>query len=231
MIPPLQKKVQTIFQLLQKEYPNAQCSLHFTNHLQLLIAVILSAQCTDKKVNEITPSLFQKYKTAQDFANADLKDLENILHPLGFYRSKAKAVQETCRRLCSHYNGKVPNTMKDLLTLRGVARKTANVVLAVGYGIPAGIVVDTHVKRICQRLGLTKQNTPQKIEQELMKIVPKSHWIQLPHLLIWHGRAICRARNPLCHQCTLLPHCPHGQNQTQTSLQKEKKYEKNPKKT
>jgi endonuclease-3 len=176
-----------------------------------LIATILSAQCTDKRVNEVTQTLFKKYKTAQDFANADLSDLERQVRSTGFFRQKAKSIQKSCQIILEKFQGQVPKTMEELLSLRGVARKTANVVLGTAYQIVSGIVVDTHVKRIANRLGFTKQKDPVKIEQDLMKVVPKNDWIWFSHAVITHGRALCKAGTPLCVQCPLNQVCPSSE--------------------
>lgn len=192
---------------LKKEYPNAHCALNYRTSFQLLVAVILSAQCTDKKVNEVTVPLFKKYKTAKDFASVPLPKLEQMVHQTGFYKSKALAISTTAKIVRDTFSNRVPKTMQELLTLRGVARKTANVVLGELYGTSEGVVVDTHVRRLSQRLGLTKQNDPDKIEQELMRLVPKKHWAKFPHLLIFHGRQVCEAKKPACDRCALSDVC------------------------
>ncbi|MDR3109463.1 MAG: endonuclease III [Planctomycetaceae bacterium] len=186
---------------LKKLYPDVRCSLNFSNPLELMVATILSAQCTDVRVNIVTKSLFARYKTASDFANETLPELEDRIRSTGFYRNKAKSIQGACERIVETYNGVVPDTMEDLITLPGVGRKTANVVLGTGFGKAVGIVVDTHVTRISKRLGLTESDNPEKIEQDLMKQFPKKSWIELSHLLIMHGRKLCTARNPKCKDC------------------------------
>lgn len=200
---PLTQRIPTVIRVLERTYPDAQCALEHTNPLELMVATILSAQCTDKLVNKVTPALFKKYHTAKDYAKALLSQLEQDIHSVNFYRNKAKAIKLACQTLVNQFGGKVPDRMEDLLQLHGVARKTANVILGVAFGKAEGIVVDTHVMRLSQRLGWTKQTTPVKIEQELMQFVPKSQWIALAHLLIAHGRAVCKAPTPLCHACSI----------------------------
>ena len=192
---------------LKKLYPKHVIPLHQKNAWELLCAVILSAQCTDARVNLITPHLFKKYPTAYDLANAKIQDVEKIIHSAGFFHSKALSLIETSKRLCEVYGGEVPQTMEDLLTLRGVARKTANVMLGDYFKKPAGIVVDTHVKRLAFRLGLTRNTDPVKVEKDLMKIIPYKYWGWLAIALILHGRSVCSARKPLCEKCTLRPWC------------------------
>jgi endonuclease III len=188
---------------LQQEYPDVTCALNHQNALQLLVATILSAQCTDVRVNLVTPALFARYPTAADLADARLPDLEKLIHSTGFFRNKAKNIKAAAQRLLTEFSGNVPKTMEELLTLPGVARKTANVVLGTAYGIASGIVVDTHVFRLAHRLGLTRAGTPEKVEQDLMKTIPKTEWIQFSHRLIHHGRRVCWARNPQCDVCSL----------------------------
>jgi endonuclease-3 len=202
------EQVHAIIAELRRLYPNAACTLNFSNPLELLIATQLSAQCTDERVNAVTAQLFQKYRTVEDFATASQEDLEQDIRSTGFYRNKAKNIRATCQRLITAYGGEVPYTMEDLLTLPGVARKTANVVLGNGFGIVVGFVVDTHVGRLARRFGWTQQTDTVKIEQDLMRIIPQQDWLDLSHLLIFHGRAICDARKPLCEQCTLAHLCP-----------------------
>ena len=192
-----------IIRLLREEHPDAECALHHRNALELLVATILSAQCTDERVNKVTPALFATYPDAEAFAAADRAELEEAVRSTGFYRNKAKNIQEACTRIVHHYDGRVPDRMEELLTLPGVARKTANVVLGVWYGIADGVVVDTHVKRLSSLLGLTTQKSPEKIEQDLMALTPQSAWIDLSHLLIFHGRRVCTARKPRCADCVL----------------------------
>ncbi|MFN8464796.1 MAG: endonuclease III [Caldilineaceae bacterium] len=205
---PAQARLPEILRLLRELHPDAKCALDFENPLQLLVATILSAQCTDERVNKVTPILFARYPTALALAEADREELEQIIHSTGFYRNKAKNVQEACRRIVTEYGGEVPSNMADLLSLAGVARKTANVVLGNCYAIADGIVVDTHVKRLSERLGLTTQTDPEKIERDLMAITPQSDWIDLSHLLIFHGRRVCDARKPRCGDCPISYLCP-----------------------
>ena len=185
-----------------------QTALHYTSPLEILVATILSAQCTDKRVNIVTKSLFKKYKTAEDYANADLAELEEDIRSTGFYRNKAKNIKRSGRMLVEKFNSQVPRTMDELLELPGVARKTANIVLSNAYGVIEGIAVDTHVRRLSKRLGLTENKNPNKIEADLMKIVPKSHWKRITDLLILHGRNVCMARKPKCNMCSLNKICP-----------------------
>ncbi len=203
-----QERIQKVLSLLKEEYPDAQCALTHLNPLQLLIATILSAQCTDVRVNQVTPALFRKFPSATAFAEADLSELEDLIRSTGFFRNKAKNIRAACRRLISDFDGKVPRTMQELLTLAGVARKTANVVLSTAYGIASGVVVDTHVFRLSHRLGLTRARTPEKVEQDLIRKIPQQEWINFSHRLIFHGRQVCPARNPKCHQCTVAAVCP-----------------------
>ena len=200
-----------ITKLLKKEYPDATCSLNHTSPLELLIATILSAQCTDERVNLVTADLFRKYRTCADYAGAHPSELEQDIRSTGFFRNKAKAIQGACRLLSAEYGGRVPQTMPELLRLPGVARKTANVVLGNAYGIASGVVVDTHVARLSGRLGLSARQSPEKIEEDLSTLVPEKDWIIFPHLLIAHGRKICKARTPLCAECILEPLCPSSQ--------------------
>jgi endonuclease-3 len=197
-----------VLRRLKELYPEAPCSLDFETTLQLMVATILSAQCTDERVNKVTPALFVAYPDVYAFAEADLADLESLIKSTGFYRNKAKNIRAACQRIVTEYNGEVPATMEDLLTLAGVARKTANVVLAHGFGINAGVTVDTHVKRLTNRLGLTKHSDPIKIEQDLMKLLPQPDWENWSIRLVYHGRAVCMARNPNCAACSLADLCP-----------------------
>ena len=201
-------RVLKIIELLEKEYPKAKTALNYTSPLEILIATILSAQCTDKRVNVVTKSLFKKYKTAEDYANADLGELEEAVRSTGFYRNKAKNIKRSGRMLVEKYDSQVPRTMNELLELPGVARKTANIVLSNAYGVIEGIAVDTHVRRLSKRLGLTENKNPNKIEADLMLIVPKSHWKRITDLLIFHGRNVCMARKPKCGSCGLNKICP-----------------------
>jgi endonuclease III len=193
---------------LHRTYPDAHCELNFSNPLELLIATILSAQCTDKRVNLVTSQLFQKYRTAADYANAPLAELEQAIKTTGFFRNKAKNIQACCRALMEKHGGEVPRTMEELHSLAGVGRKTANVVLGNAFGINVGVVVDTHVTRLCQRLGLTKHADAVKIERDLMKLVPQADWTMFSHWLIWHGRRRCGARKPDCAHCEIAALCP-----------------------
>lgn len=202
------KRVREIIRRLQREYPDAKCALNHSNPFELLIATILSAQCTDERVNKVTAELFRKYRGPADFAAVRQEELERDIHSTGFYRNKAKNIIAASRLILERFNGQVPAKMEDLLTLPGVARKTANVVLGCAYGIAEGIVVDTHVSRLSQRLGLTENTAPEKIEKDLMQIVPKRHWVMFSHWLIFHGRKVCKARNPDCGGCVLADLCP-----------------------
>ncbi|MBQ3666539.1 MAG: endonuclease III [Elusimicrobiaceae bacterium] len=204
---PAKKDVLPLIKALKKLYPEHIIPLHHASAWELLCAVILSAQCTDARVNTITPHLFKKYPTVYDLAKANLKDVEKIIHSAGFYHSKALSLIEMSKRICEVYGGEVPQTMEDLLTLRGVARKTANVMLGDYFKKPAGIVVDTHVKRLAFRLGLTKNTDPVKIEKDLTKIIPHEYWGWIAIALILHGRSVCPARKPNCENCTLQKYC------------------------
>jgi endonuclease-3 len=203
-----QQRALKVIELLEKEYPNAKTALNYTNPLELLIATMLSAQTTDERVNIVTKPLFKKYKTPEDYANADLKALEQDVRSTGFYHNKASNLKKSCQMLVEKYNSQVPKTMNQLIELPGVARKTANIVLFNAYGTIEGIAVDTHVRRLSQGLGLTDQDDPAKIEQELMKIVPKENWMRLTDLLMFHGRQVCTAKKPKCEICLLNKICP-----------------------
>ena len=192
----------------QKAYPDAHCELDHQSPLELLVATILSAQCTDKRVNIVTQELFKKYRSARDYANAPLAGLEQAIRTTGFFRNKAKNIQSCCRKLVERHNGEVPRTMEELIQLDGVGRKTANVVLGNAFGINVGVVVDTHVARLSHRLGLTNRNPPEKIEQDLMALVPQKQWALFSHWLIWHGRRRCFARKPDCAHCEVKKFCP-----------------------
>lgn len=205
-----QARAKKIIGILRREYPGAKCSLRFGNPLELLIATILSAQCTDERVNRVTEQLFEKYTTAEDYAQADLAALEEQIRSTGFYKNKAKNIKKCCQRIVEHFQGHVPHTLEELVILEGVGRKTANVVLGNAFSIP-GIVVDTHVGRISQRLGLTEERDPVKIEFALMPIIPREHWVQFGHELIYHGRKICKSRGPQHQICPLCNLCPTGQ--------------------
>jgi endonuclease-3 len=205
---PPAERIPEIIRLLREAHPDAKCALVHENALQLLVATILSAQCTDERVNKVTPALFAKHPTVEAFAGADRAELEEMVRSTGFYRNKAKNIQEACSRIVHEYGGEVPDDMEELITLPGVARKTANVVLGDWYHIADGIVVDTHVKRLSNRLGLTTHSDPKKIERDLMAIVPRSEWIEIGHLLIFHGRRVCKARKPDCPNCVIRHLCP-----------------------
>lgn len=204
----LVEKTKKIIKILSKEYPGAKTALNFSSPLELLMATMLSAQSTDVTVNKITPTLFRKYKTPRDYAQADLQELEREIHSAGFYHNKAKNIIGSAKIIEEKFSGKVPKTMEELITLPGVARKTANIVLYSAYNSISGIAVDTHVRRLSQRLGLTKQDDPAKIERDLMRIVPHERWGSISFLLIDHGRQICMAKKPLCPQCMLNKLCP-----------------------
>jgi len=204
------KRVEAILPILKQTYPNAKCSLTHRTPLQLIVATILSAQCTDARVNMVTPALFKKYKTAADYANAPAGELEREIQSTGFFNAKAKSIRAMAKALIEKHNGKVPSSMDELTALAGVGRKTANVVLGNAFGLNVGVVVDTHVGRLSRRLELTKNEDPEKVEQDLMPIVPQSEWTLWPHLMIEHGRTICIARKPACERCPILNHCPTG---------------------
>jgi endonuclease-3 len=189
-------------------YPEAKYALNFSTPLELLVATILAAQCTDERVNAVTKDLFQKYRNARDYATAKQEELEEDVHPTGFYRNKAKSIRAACQYLLDHHNGEVPRTLAELVKVPGVARKTANVVLGNAFGISEGFIVDTHVARLAARLGWTAQEDAVKIEQDLMELVPSQEWLNLAHRLILHGRAICTARKPACDRCPLASYCP-----------------------
>ena len=206
--PEEKQRARAIVRALKKEYPEARCSLNYASPLELLVATILSAQCTDERVNVVTAGLFRKYRSAADYARAPQAELEQDIRPTGFFRNKARAIQGACRLLEERHGGRVPASPEDLLALPGVARKTANVVLGNAFGVASGVVVDTHVQRLCARLGLSAQKQPEKIERDLMELVPRGDWINFSHLLIYHGRKVCKARTPLCAECVLEPLCP-----------------------
>jgi len=197
-----------IIELLEKEHPDAKVALHYSNPLELLVATMLSAQSTDELVNKVTKTLFKKYTKPEDYANVDLKELEQDIRSTGFYHNKAKNLQNAAKMLVEKYNSQVPKTMEELVELPGVARKTANIVLTNAYGVVAGVAVDTHVRRLAQRLGLSENDDPNKIEQDLMSIVPKDKWMRITDLLIFHGRRVCTAKKPNCAGCVLNKMCP-----------------------
>lgn len=202
------RRVFEIVRLLEQEYGDAACALHHDGAYQLLVATILSAQCTDARVNMVTPALFRRYPDAHAMAEADLDELQEIIRSTGFFRNKSKSLQGSARRLVDEFDGEVPANMRDLLKLPGVARKTANVVLGTAYGIASGVVVDTHVGRLSRRLGLTHQKTPVKVEKDLMEMISRDEWINFAHRLIHHGRRVCQARRPRCEECAFADLCP-----------------------
>jgi len=204
-----QDRVQRIIDVLKEEYPNARTALRFRNPLELLVATVLSAQCTDERVNKVTESLFQKYPSARNYGDAELSELEEDIRPTGFFRNKAKAIKSLCMEMVNRFNGEVPSRLEDLVSLPGIGRKTANLILGEAFGIP-GIVVDTHVKRLANLIGLTRKTDREKIEFDLMEIVPKAEWTHFSNLLILHGRAVCVARKPRHDQCTILELCDVG---------------------
>jgi endonuclease III len=210
-VAPAEERIGEIIERLRAQHPDAECALVHGDAYQLLVATILSAQCTDERVNQVTPALFENYPSPEAMVAADRDELEEMIRPTGFFRQKARFVQEACHSIVHEFGGRVPDQMDDLLKLTGVARKTANVVLGVWYGKPEGVVVDTHVKRLSARLGLSKATTPEKIEQDLQELTPRQDWIDLSHLLIFHGRRICAARKPACPRCVLQDLCPSAE--------------------
>jgi endonuclease III len=205
---PIGERAPEIVRRLSAAYPDAKVALKFTNPLECLVATILSAQCTDEKVNEVTATLFKKYRTPEDYLRVPEDELKADIKPTGFFNQKTTSIREACRRIVEVYDGKVPDTMEDLITLRGVARKTANIVLGNAYGKVEGIAVDTHVKRVATRLGFTSQTDPDKIEQDLMRLIPRDRWFDFTYVLIDHGRSICAARKPKCAECPVNDLCP-----------------------
>lgn len=205
------QRITKITGILRRTYPDVKTALRHKNPVQLLVATILSAQCTDERVNRVTPTLFKKLPTAKDFAEVSLSDLEGMIRSTGFYRNKAKSIKACCVALVERHGGKVPDNIEDLVKLPGIGRKTANVILGSAFGIP-GIVVDTHVKRVSQRIGFTKKSDPVRIEFDLMALIPKKDWIAFSHQMIWHGRALCQARKPKCPECPLLDLCDYGRS-------------------
>ena len=198
-----------MIEILKQTYPDATCSLDFETPFQAVVSVILSAQCTDERVNKTTPALFERCKTVEDFANIDIKELEDFIHPCGFFKNKAKNIKLCAKQVLEKFNGQVPNNMEDLMSLAGVGRKTANVVLLEVFGIAEGIAVDTHAKRISNLIGLSSEKEPEKIEQDLIKIFPKEYLKDINHLFVWHGRNTCIARNPKCDVCSIKEYCKH----------------------
>lgn len=207
----LEEKARVILDLLEQHYPGAHCTLNFTNPLELLVATVLSAQCTDERVNLVTVDVFRKFPNAAAYAAAPLAELEEAFHATGFFRQKAKSIQQICQTLVEKFQGQIPASLDELVKLPGIGRKTANVILGNAFGIP-GIVVDTHVGRVSQRLGLTSNKDPVKIEFDLMKLIPQSRWTKFSHQLIFLGRSLCSAKKPRCPQCFLRPHCDFGQS-------------------
>ena len=208
---PIQERASKIVKGLSKAYPDAHVALRFSNPLEMLVATILSAQCTDEKVNEVTATLFRKYHSAKDYLKVPEDELRADIKPTGFYNQKATSIREACRRIVEVYGGKVPDTMEDLVTLRGVARKTGNIVLGNAFGIVEGIAVDTHVKRLANRLGFSAESDTDRIEQDLMRLVPRNKWFDFTYVLIDHGRSICEARKPRCGECPVSDLCPSSQ--------------------
>lgn len=200
-------KIIDFVEILKNTYPDATCSLDFKTPFELVIAVMLSAQCTDERVNKVTPHIFEKYSTPQDFVNLELSELEMLIHPCGFYKNKAKNIKACAKKIVDDYNGEVPKTMEELVLLPGVGRKSANVIMLEAFGNPKGIAVDTHAKRISNRLGLSDEATPEKIEKDLLKIFPSKYLKDINHLFVWHGRKTCDARNPKCEYCTVRNFC------------------------
>jgi endonuclease-3 len=205
---PAKKRIGQIIEILGREYPSSRTALEFQTPLQILVATILAAQCTDERVNKITPALFQKYPTAADFARADRAELEREIRPTGFFRNKAKSIIGAAAKIVADFGGRVPDRMEDLISLPGVARKTANIVLSSGYNKAEGIAVDTHVKRLSGRLGLSRERDPDKIERDLLRLVPKKDWLDFNYMLVNHGRKVCQARKPRCPACPLRALCP-----------------------
>lgn len=210
----LKQRVRKIIRILKRSYPRAKCSLNHSNAFELLIATILSAQCTDERVNIVTADLFRKYRKPEDYLNVSEKQLQREIRSTGFFRNKTRSIRGTANALIENFAGEVPDSMEELLELPGVARKTANVVLGNAFGIKAGVVVDTHVTRLAHRLGLTQQKQAEKIEHDLIEIVPRNDWVIFPHLMIYHGRKICKARNPLCSECAVEKLCPSSSLKT-----------------
>lgn len=203
----MKKDSKQIVKLLKERYPDATCSLNFTTPFEMVVAVMLSAQCTDERVNKTTPIIFAKYNKPEDFANMDIAVLEELIHPCGFYKNKAKNLKTCAKMICERFNGEVPHTMEELVTLPGIGRKSANVIMLEAFGNPQGIAVDTHCKRIANKMGLSKENDPEKIEQDLIKFFNKKDYKDINHLLVWHGRNICDARKPKCKECPVKEMC------------------------
>ncbi len=216
-----------IIRVLRKTYPRSRTALRHKTPLQLLISTILSAQCTDERVNQITPALFSKYKKASDFANADRAVLEQEIRSAGFYKNKSRNIISSCRKIVMEFSGKVPDSMEELTTLPGVARKTANIVLSSCFGKTEGIAVDTHVRRLAGRLGLSKNKDPGKIEKDLMNIIPKKEWLDFNYMLVNHGRKVCQARRPLCDECVIRKFCPSAEKQLRDCIKPDNTVDKN----
>ena len=196
-----------IFELLKKQYPDAKCSLNFNSAFEILVAVMLSAQCTDERVNKVTAEFFPKYNTPKDFANMPLESIESLIHSCGFYKNKAKNLKLASQKILTNFNGEVPKTMEELMSIPGIGRKSANVIMLEAFNNPQGIAVDTHAKRIANRIGISKEKDPLKIEQDLIKNIPKEYFKDVNHLLVWHGRNICNARKPQCEKCPVKKYC------------------------
>ena len=203
----MKKDSKKIIELMRKRYPDATCSLDFTTPFEMVVAVMLSAQCTDERVNKTTPNIFSKYSTPKDFADIDIKELEDLIHPCGFYKNKAKNIKACAEKIVNDFNGEVPHTMEELVTLPGVGRKSANVVMLEAFGEAKGIAVDTHCKRISNKMGLSKESEPEKIEQDLLKVFSKEDYKDVNHLFLWHGRNTCIARKPKCSECVVKDMC------------------------
>ena len=203
----MENKYVQLIETLKKTYPDVKCSLDFTTPFEMVISVMLSAQCTDERVNKTTPAIFGKYKTPQDFVKIDIKELEHLIHPCGFYKNKAKNIKACSQKIVEEFNGNVPNNMEDLMSLPGIGRKSANVIMLEAFNKPCGIAVDTHAKRLANRIGLSSETEPEKIEQDLIAIFPKKYLKDINHLLVWHGRNCCTARNPKCENCSIKEYC------------------------
>ncbi|MBR6033164.1 MAG: endonuclease III [Clostridia bacterium] len=203
----MENKNVEMIEILRKAYPDAKCSLDFTTPFEMLVAVMLSAQCTDERVNKVTPSIFKKYNTPEDFVKIDINELENLIHPCGFYKNKAKNIKLCSQKILDEFNGKVPENMEDLVSLPGVGRKSANVIMLEAFGIPCGVAVDTHAKRLANRIGLSNKKEPEKIEQDLIKKIPNEYLKDVNHLFMWHGRNCCTARSPKCNKCPINSFC------------------------
>ena len=204
-----QKDIINMIQILKATYPDAKCSLDFTTPFELLFAVVLSAQCTDKRVNLTTPNIFNKYNTPQAIADIPISNLENLIHPCGFYKTKAKNLKAAAQKIISDFNGQVPNNMEDLMSLPGVGRKSANVIMLEAFNLPQGIAIDTHAKRLSNRIGLSSESDPKKIEEDLIKIIPAEYYKDINHLFMWHGRNTCTSQSPKCENCCIKKYCKY----------------------